>query len=198
MFSKSSNICKKLLELKGRQSSRYYTISQQSFQLSNDLALLIATRQQSISINTYVVACLAATSVGGKKGFRLRPIDVASTYINNYYYYYFVVVFFQLSNDLALLIATSQQSISMKVYVEAKRIPRIQNSSKALGNLEIKSSYLFKPALNCRLGVGHVPLDLHGGGRRQQQRLQIRGLRLPVLLLHHGKYTNYLTLNPFY
>ena len=24
------------------------------------------------------------------------------------------------------------------------------------------------------LGVGHVPLDLHGGGRRQQQRLQIK------------------------
>ena len=70
----------------------------------------------------------------------------------------------------------------MKVYVEAKRILRIYNSSKALGNLEIKSSYLFKPALNCRLAVSHVPHDLHGGGRRQQQRLQIRRLR------HHGKY----------
>ena len=127
MFSKSSNICKKLLELKGRQSTRYYTISQQSFQLSNDLALLIATRQQSISINTYVVACLAATSVGGKKGFRLRPIDVASTYINNYYYYYFVVVFFQLSNDLASLVVYQYESLTLKLKQKefhAYRIPQ--------------------------------------------------------------------------
>ena len=127
MFSKSSNICKKLLELKGRQSTKYYTISQVLYFLVVKRPCLAYSNPLVVYQYKYLRSCLAATSIGGKKGFRLRPIDVASTYINNYYYYYFVVVFFQLSNDLASLVVYQYESLTLKLKQKefhAYRIPQ--------------------------------------------------------------------------